>query len=403
MIAMRVVTHSARAMRRYKLRSGFMMLGCLIGVGALTLVVSIGEGAERKIMTTVRQLFGARSLFLMTRGSVLLGGPRPEAARLTLDDLEAVAAGIPEIETWDPQQSLPDAAVRHRDASATARVIGQSERAEQVWERSVSRGEYFDAAAVAGSARVALVGETTARELFGTEDALDAEILIESVPFRVIGVLEPQGTDVHGMDRDDEIVVPISTLMRRVLNVDTISSARLLVRDPSRSEETAREVGRVLRERHGLAEGRPNDFTLVTPIEVQKMVARSQSIFALYLPLVAAIALVAGGIVAATLMLVSVNERVGEIGLRRAVGARPENIRLQFLVETALTTLGGGLGGLVIGYAGAQLAASRMHLGGIFSWKALVVGMALSVVTGVLAGVVPARRAARMHPADALR
>ena len=145
-----------------------------------------------------------------------MGGPRGEAARLTLDDIEAVAREVPAIEVWDPMQVLPEGQLRHADLAATARVLGQSERFERVWGRGVSRGEPFDAAAVTGSARVALIGETVARALFGSEDPLGAEMLIGPVPFRVVGILERFGTDLHGMDRDNEVVVPISTAMRRL-------------------------------------------------------------------------------------------------------------------------------------------------------------------------------------------
>jgi putative ABC transport system permease protein len=399
----RLVRHSFKAMGRYKLRSGFMMLGSLVGVAALTLVVSIGEGAERKILTTVRQLFGGSSIFVITGGGRLMGGPRAEAARLTLDDVEAVAGELPGIEIWDPQQGYPDAPVRYGDASATARVLGMSERSERVWGRSVARGEYFDTAAVAGSARVALIGETVVKDLFGSEDPLGAEILIGSVRFRVVGILEPFGTDLHGMDRDDEIVIPISTAQRRLLNVDTIQSAKFLVDDPNAIQATSREVRRILRERHALAAGQPDDFTIITAVQVQKMVAKTQRVLFLFLPLVAGVTLLACCVVAATLMLSSVNERVGEIGLRRAVGARPGDIQLQFLLETAVAILGGGFVGLLVGCIGAQMVANRFSLGDVLSWKAILVGIAAAAVTGFLAGVAPARRAARLQPADALR
>lgn len=401
----RLVRHSFKAMGRYKLRSGFMMLGSLVGVAALTLVVSIGEGAERKILATVRQLFGGSSIFVITGGGRLMGGPRAGAARMTIDDAEAVAGELPGIEAWDPQQNDPEAPVRYGDASGTARVIGASERSERVWGRSVSRGEYFDSAAVKGSAREALIGETVVKELFGDggEDPLGAEILIGSVRFRVIGILEPFGTDLHGMDRDDEIVVPISTVQRRLLNVDTIQSAKFLVADPDAVLATSREVRRILRERHGLAEGQPDDFTIITAVQVQKMVAKTQRVLFVFLPLVAGVTLLACCVVAATLMLSSVNERVSEIGLRRAVGARPGDIQLQFLLETAVAILGGGFVGLLVGCVGAQIVADRFHLGDVLSWKAILVGIAAAVVTGFLAGVVPARRAARLMPADALR
>ena len=399
----RLVRHSFRSMRRYKLRSAFIMLGSFVGAAALTLVVATGQAAERKVLTTVEQLFGASSIVVMAGGTQLLSGARGNAARLTLDDLEAVSEALPQIEAWDPQQALPNASVRAEGATATARVLGASERSEHVWNRGVARGAYFDAPDVARSARVALIGETVAHELFGDADPLGAELLIGNVPFRVAGVLERFGTDLHGMDRDDEIVVPISTMMRRVLNVDTIAAAKLLVRDPRDVAATAKEVERVLRERHALAAGRPNDFAIISATGVQKMVDKTQRTLALYLPLAAAIVLLVAAIVAATLMLASVNERVSEIGLRRAVGARVEDVQLQFVVETAATMLLGALAGIVAGCILAQLAANRLHLGDVLSWRAALVVLAVSAITGVLAGVIPARRAAKLDPATALR
>ena len=283
------------------------------------------------------------------------------------------------------------------------RLLGASERAERGWSRGVSQGDYFDAAAVAGSARVALIGETAARALFGAEDPLDAEIQIGSVPFRVTGILAREGTDIHGMDRDNEIVIPISTAIRRVMNVDTIRAAKLLVRDPARVDETARAVTRVLRERHGLLEGQPSDFTLMTSSAVQRSVRTVQRALFLYLPLVAGISLLAGGAVAATLMLSAVNARVAEIGLRRAVGARPRDIRLQFLMETAVTAVGGGLLGAALGSGLALYLGARMKFGIGLSPGAVALGLALAAATGLLAGVLPARRAARLEPAAALR
>jgi len=399
----RLVAHSFKALNRFRFRSAFLMLGSLVGVAALTLVVSIGEAAERKIVSTVRQLFGGSSILLITGGGRLIGGPRPGAARLTLDEVAGIVRQLPEVEAWDPQQGLTNEPVRSAAGTTTARVLGESERFERVWNRSVIQGEPFDAAAVAGSARVALIGATVARDLFGAEDPLGAEIQIGSVRFRVVGLLEPFGTDAHGMDRDAEIVVPLTTLQRRVMNVDTIGGAKLLVRDPTRVEETARALKALLRERHALATGQPNDFTIITATQVQRMVGKVERVLFVFLPLVAAVSLLVGCVVAASLMLASLSARVGEIGLRRAVGARPWDIQLQFLLETAVTSLGGGVLGLVAGSIIAEVVARRFTLGGVFSWKAILLGLAAATLTGLLAGVAPARRAAKLAPADALR
>lgn len=403
MNAMRVVSNSWRSIPRYKMRSGFVMLGSFLGAAALTAVLAVGEGAERKTLSTVRQLFGASSIIVMAGGTQLMGGPRADAARLTLDDIQAVTSALPEIEAWDPQQAMPAAAVRHAEAATTARVLGESERSERVWNRTVSRGEYFDSTAVSSSARVALIGETAARALFGQDDPLGGEILIGGVPFRVLGVLERFGTDLHGMDRDNEIVVPISTMQRRLLNVDTIVAAKLLVTNQDRVAANAEEVTRILRERHGIPTGRPDDFKLISAVAVQQMVAKAQRVLQIYLPLAALLVLVTGGIVAASLMLVSVNQRIGEIGLRRAVGARAADIGLQFLVETTITALGGGVLGIALGCLAARAVADRLSLGDVLSWKAILFSLVACALVGLLAGVLPARRAARLAPADALR
>lgn len=399
----RLLRHSIRAVTRHRARSAFIMLGSFIGVAALTLVIAVGESAERKVLSTVRQLFGARSIMVITGGGRLMGGAREDAARLTVEDLETVANEVPGIQAWDPQQGMPGASIRHAGNTATARVLGASERFEQVWDRSATRGEVFDADAVRTSARVALIGETVARELFGREDPLGGEIVIGNVPFTVIGVLERFGTDLHGMDRDDEIVVPITTLMRRVMNADTISGAKLIVDDPAHVDRAVTDLTRVLRERHAIPAGRPDDFKIISAVAVQQMVSKAQKVLSVYLPIVAAIALLVAGIVAASLMLASVNARVSEIGLRRAVGARMEDVQLQFLVETIATMVLGGIAGTALGLGIAQWTAMRWHLDGTWSWRAVLLGILVSAITGLLAGVLPARRAARLDPADALR
>ena len=228
-------------------------------------------------------------------------------------------------------------------------------------------------------------------------------MLVDSVPFRIIGVLETFGTDIHGMDRDNELVVPISALQRRVMNIDTIVQAKVVVADPAQVAATAKAIQAALRARHAIADGRPDDFTMITAVEIQEMVGFVQRVLFLYLPLVAGVCLVAGGIVAATLMLASVSDRVGEIGLRRAVGATSEDIRFQFVAETSLTIAAGGLAGLLFGYVGASIAASHLGLGHAFSLRAALVGIGASAIVGLAAGLLPARRAAAMQPADALR
>ena len=397
-----VVNEAVRAMARDKLRTAFMMLGSFVGVAALTFVVSIGQGAQAKLLRTVKQVVGDAAMIVAGGGMRMMGGPRSAPGRLTIDDVAAAVQQVPGILAWDPQSQVRET-IRYAEATTTARVIGGTERWSRVWGRGVERGALFDGAAEAGASRVALIGETVAKNIFHGSDPVGAEIRIGAVPFRVIGVLEPFGVDMHGMDRDNEIMVPLSTLMRRVSNSDAIGAAKLVVADPRQQDSIAAQVRAALRARHGLDRDRPDDFSIITSSHVQEMVSTMQRIVWLYVPLVGGVVLIVGGIVAATLMLASVSERVGEIGLRTAVGARPADIRRQFLAETAATVIAGGLAGIALGLAGVQVVAMHMQLDSTVSWAAVVISVLASVLVGLVAGVVPAQRAARLNPIDALR
>src|SRR4051812_42499255 len=399
----RLVQQAARSMRRYPLRTIVMMLGSFVGVAMLMFVLSVGKGAQTLMLRTVHQILGDRAILVMAGGGTMMGGPRGGSARLTIDDLDAVAREVPQIDSWDPIVQKFGAPVKRGSANATARVLGESERWSQVWGRGVARGQDFDASAVAGTARVALIGETVARKLFASDDPLGGEVEIGSVPFRVIGVLDRFGTDLHGMDRDNEIVVPVSTMMRRVKNTDAISQAKLVIKDGGRDADVAEQVRRVLRARHGIVAGRPDDFNLMTSSEINGMVSKIERVLLLYVPLVGAVALILGGIVGAVLMLASVSERVGEIGLRCAVGAGPADIRRQFVLETAVTILLGGVAGIVLGIILVNVATRRMPITAPISWVAVLTGLAAAALTGIVAGVFPARRAAALNPVDALR
>jgi putative ABC transport system permease protein len=363
----------------------------------------VGRGAQAKMLSTVRQIMGDQAILVQAGGGTMMGGPRGGSARLTLDDLDAVAREVPEVDSWDPQVQIGRSSVKRGAASASVRVLGESERWSQVWGRGVSRGQDIDASAVTGTGRVAIIGETVARSLFSGDDPIGGEVEIGSVPFRVIGVLDRFGVDLHGMDRDNEIVVPISTMMRRVKNTDAVSQAKLVVKNGGGDTAVAEKVRQVLRARHSLAADQPDDFHLMTSTEIHAMESKIERVLLLYVPLVGAVALLVGGIVAAVLMLASVSERVPEIGLRCAVGAAPSDIRRQFVLETLATIVLGGVGGIVLGLVAVNLATRRMPIDAPLSWSAVLIGLASAAVTGLAAGVFPARRAAGLNPVDALR
>lgn len=400
----RIIQSGIRIMARHKMRSFLMMLGIIIGVTALTVIVTLGKGTETAIMKKIEKLFDASSIIVSDGGSRQMGGGHGEVTtRLTLEDVAALETETGNIRISDPFQMVPGHEVKYKTKHVNTTIFGRSADAPIVWSRGASTGEYFSHGDVERSARVALLGQSVADELFGSSDPVGAQIRIGGIPFRVKGILERMGTDPHGMDRDNEVVIPITTMMRRVMNVDFIMAVKFLVQDPGKMDQTANQIAQILRERHSLNENEADDFNLITPKRVREMVAETTNIFTLLLPLIAGISLLVGGVLVAGLMLISVNERTGEIGLRKAIGARSQDIRLQFLSEsTTITAAGGGIG-IVLGLAAVLLFTKMMDLPFVLSWQALGVGVIISILVGLVAGVYPASRASALNPVETLR
>jgi len=401
----RLIGHGLRCLGRHRLRTFFMMLGTFVGVLALTLVMAIGQGTRDSVLGNIERMFSGSSIFLSAGGGGMMGGPREEGPTTTLvmEDLEEIQATIPGIRVFDPMFMDESSEVVYQGNSSTVRVLGHSERHEEVWDRGVSRGAFFGEAEVQSSARVALVGETLVREVFQGADPIGLQFRIGTIPFEVIGVLDPLGIDPHGWDRDSEVIIPVTTMMRRVMNVDYLQSAKFLVDPDADLDATVLAIEEVLRERHALAAEMPNDFSMITPVQVQEMVGSINRIFTLFLPLLAGVSLLIGGIVVANLMLMGANERRSEIGLRKAVGARTRDVWVQFLLESALVTLAGGVLALAVSAVVLGVISRFMEIPSIMPWGAALLGLGAAVVVGLLAGVVPAKRASAMDPVVALR
>src|SRR5262249_54415110 len=227
-----------------------------------------------------------------------------------------------DIEAIDPLY-LAAADVVYAGGNRRIRVSGHAETAEFLWNRPVTSGAWFTAADVASAARVALVGEVVVKELFGRRDPLGEQIRVGTVPLQVIGVLAHAGIDPHGLDQDNEIIIPITTMMRRVVEVDKVVGAKLGVRAGADIDNTVLQITDVMRERHSIGPNQEDDFGMFTPTQVQERAKSMNRVFTLFLPLAAAVSIIIGGLVVANLMLMNVQERKAEIGLRKAVGAQP--------------------------------------------------------------------------------
>lgn len=250
--------------------------------------------------------------------------------------------------------------------------------------------------------RVVLIGTKIARKLFENSNPVGAQIRIGQVPFIVKGVLEESGMDPHGNDLDMNVLVPITTLMNRLINVNYIAGAKIEVEDASKTEDTAGRITSLLRERHSLNNEETNDFSIMTPVFVKETIKKMNRVFTLFLPLISGIALLTGGIVIAVIMLMSVSRRAYEIGLRKAVGARSKDIMFQFLIEASVLALSGGIIGLIIGLTGAWIFMSSMGFSFFIPWETILIGALFPVIIGVSAGIIPARKAAGMDPIEAL-
>jgi putative ABC transport system permease protein len=401
----RMIGSSLRTLSRNRLRTFFMMLGILIGVTALTVVMALGRGTQDAVLHQIERMFSGSAIILNAGSGMLGGGPHGSGPTTTLlpSDIDAIETEIPAILAADRLQATGMSEVLFEGRVSDVRVNGHSDTSPEVWNRGASRGSYFTQEDVAVSARVALVGTTTARALFGDTDPIGQQIRIGSVPLEVIGVLEPFGIDPHGNDKDDEIHVPYTTLMRRLRNVDYIAASKILVDPHADLDSTVLAIEGLLRERHRLAPDEPNDFHMITPAQVREMVASSSRTFGTFLPIVAFISIIAGAVVVANLMLLSVNERRQEIGLRKAIGARTRDVWLQFLLESTAVTTAGGV--LAIGAGILILQFIRLHglADFVFPWPVTLVGLGIAILVGLASGVLPARRAARMDPIDALR
>ncbi len=405
----RMIGQAFRGLARNRLRTFFMMIGVTVGITVLTVVLSAGMGARERIMERVR-VFGLENMMIWaggptdrTRMGEGSGSGSEVTATLEREDAEAIRSGIEGVREAAPFARRGGGEVRWRDRNFTAPVFGVTPEWLEVWDWHVDRGEFITHLDDEQMTRTAALGPTVVAELFGEEDPLGQVIQVGGVPFEVTGIMRAKGTSAGGGDMDNRVFVPLNTYLRRVANQDHLDGIRVQVRDVRLMGSVVGDITALLRERHRLGPAESDDFRITTPTEVTAMVEEMQGAFDLFLVVVAAIALVVGGVVVANIMLISVNERRREIGLRRAVGARARDIRLQFLLESAGVTLLGGMGGILLGWLGSAIMESWTGTPALLTWQVVAAGILFSTVVGLAAGLHPARRAAAMPPVEALR
>ena len=395
------------AVRAHRLRSALTMLGILIGIAAVILTVGFGEGASAQIRAQINSL--GTNLLIITPGSASSSGgavsPLGSATTLTLQDAGALASktAAPDIAAVTPT-SVSVQTMTAGTANWTTTVVGTTPTWLKIRARSLAEGRFLTAADEKSVADVTVLGPTTASKLFGHSNPLGQTVNINGVPLEVVGVLTSAGSSSSATNEDDQALVPMPTLNQQIGGASATSVSTIYVEasSPGTLSAAYQEANALLLNLHGVSAKNP-DFTINSQQSLLSTAGSVNKTLTALLAGIAAISLLVGGIGVMNIMLVSVTERIREIGLRKALGATPRVIRRQFLVEASLLGLAGGVLGAAAGLAGAVLLPHLISSTIAISPAATAGAIAVAVVIGLVFGVYPAGRAARLAPIDALR
>lgn len=394
---------------RNKIRSFLTMLGIIIGVMAVIIVMSVGAGAQSLILNQVKSM-GSNLIGVLPGKSDEKGPPASVMGvvitTLKADDLEALKKDNPHLLSATGYVKGTDT-ITWGDQKTDTSFTGVSSEYLDVEDTRVQNGRFFTVEEDRGAARVAVLGDTVAKDLFGDQNPLGQDIKIKKTVFNIIGVMKKRGSS--GMqNQDDQIFVPLTTAQKLLLGINYVSFARLKVDSADQVNSAMERAEVILRERHNIDDPENDDFSVRSMVQSLEAITTITNALKMFLAAVAAIALVVGGIGIMNIMLAAVQERTREIGLRKAVGAKNKNIIIQFLIESSMiTTLGGAIGiilGIFISWAVAQVA---QNLG--YSWDfvistpSIIIGCVVSVGVGLVFGISPARHASRLDPIEALR
>jgi putative ABC transport system permease protein len=380
------------ALRASRLRSGLTMVGVIVGVAAVVILVAIGTGAKNQVEQQVEGL--GSNLLLIVPGQVNFGAA-PTVSRLRLDDVEAITRVVGDRNRVAVTTTSGET-VRAGTKSTFTSVAGVLDTTPRVFVRELGRGAYLTRSDVDTGRRVAVLGSVVAVNLFGDRDPVGAQITIAGVRFRVIGVFEPLGQSL-GVDRDNEVHIPITTA-QRVFDTSRIDAMAVKAPDRTSLDDLSRRIVDTLHERHPESE-----FSAVTQEQILGVLGDILGILTGVLAAIAGISLLVGGVGVSNIMLVSVRERTKEIGLRKAVGARPRDIGLQFLLEAVLLTVIGGVLGIAVGIGTALVVAALTPVPATVTAWSVLLAFGVSAGVGIVFGVVPAQRAGRLDPVVALR
>jgi putative ABC transport system permease protein len=408
MILLGHLRSAVRTLRANLLRSALTMLGIIIGVAAVIAVLAVGAGSQQIVLDELRNI-GA-NLLMVSPGSAKSSGARlggGTQTSLTLGDANAIRTEVPGLVSVAPML-YSRAQVVHGNANWSTRIQGVTPDIFTAREWRLSAGRSFSPGELLGSGKVALLGATVVEQLFDSRNPLGQVIRVVNTPFRVVGVLAPKGQTASASDQDDRVMIPFSSARSRIQGqfagrLDAVDYIMIKVAHSEHMASAILDITGLLRQRHQLMAGVVNDFEVKNLAEMREKKEKASGVLGFWLATVASVSLLVGGISIMNIMLVAVTERTREIGLRLAVGARPQDIQLQFLIEALLLSLLGALVGVCLGLGAALLIGAFGEVPVVIQPSAILLAAGFAAATGILFGFYPAYRASHMDPISALR
>jgi putative ABC transport system permease protein len=406
---MRIIKNSKEAIKSLgsnKLRTFLMMLGVIIGIATFTAVITIGQSGKSRVMKSMNKMWGAMPIAITPGGkdfpmhADVLSAP----ATLTKEDADAIVREVPNVKDVCLVQITTNVPASYKGKNTTVLdLIGVTPNFETYRTTKVISGEFISEEDMNSLARVCLIGQTTSKELFDEKNPIGEIVSIENVNFVVKGVIEPKGTNPSGRDLDNRILIPQTTFARRMYNLNHLSQIVVGLVDVKKIEKTGNDIAAFLRERHNISSEKFDDFTIRLPSTVAQTFTKTSQTLTIFLAIISLISLIVGGVVIMNIMLISVSERIKEIGIRRAVGAKKKDILSQFLFEASWITFIAGIIGIIFGIAISRIIAFISKTPATISLGAIVLAFIFSAVIGIIFGLQPARKAASLNPIEALR
>lgn len=400
--SIRLISQSFKAVRSFKIRTLFCVLSVALGIAAITIIVAATEGAYKKAFDIVA-VFGPDSIMIVG-GSDESHAIGQHEHTITMGDVDAIRESFPTAYLAVPMSAVRDVTVSYKGRKYQTQVVGSTSDYSRTWTWPVVEGSDFTEEDVKRLANVGLIGQEVARELFIDENPIGKTILVRNMPVAIVGTLSEKGATPGGGSLDNRLVMPITTVMRKLQNeAKYVQVARVRFLDQANLDGRIEETRQFLRERHRIPAAEPDDFRIFSSRDIIKFLVALTGSLVIFLGIVGLISLVVAGFVLANLFLLSVKERVGEIGIRRSVGAKRADILFQFLGEAVLITTAGGFIGFLVGVASSYLLQYIAEFPIFFSWKAFAIGLFLSWIIGIVFGLQPARQAANLEPIEAIR